>query len=239
MNYNYVRSGRGLFQKCTLQPGSIVFVSKLHYGLSVPTTFSELPWIGDLLDYFSGNSNSRKEVWRYRKLFDIGKPKHSDIVALRGFYSPNSQNIMLKRIVGLPGDFIEVIDSTMEVNGRLESSWKIHNPVISNYHENGKMWFFFNGYKCHIPSKGMKVKLNKNTFWKYSKAIEVFENVEIESKNEHYYLEGQRIKYYVFKHDYYYLMGDNRKESTDSRYWGLIPDYLIIGKVVPLHNGCG
>lgn len=82
-----------------------------------------------------------------------------------------------------------------------------------------------------VPKKGMTINLNQINFDLYNKAINDHENAYIEQRNNRYYLDGKEIKAYTFKHDYYFMMGDNRKGSQDSRYWGLVPENRIIGKV--------
>lgn len=82
-----------------------------------------------------------------------------------------------------------------------------------------------------IPKKGMTISLNQVYFDLYNKVINDHEDANIEILDGYCYLNGKRIEEYTFKHDYYFMMGDNRKGSQDSRYWGLVPENRIIGRV--------
>jgi signal peptidase I len=82
-----------------------------------------------------------------------------------------------------------------------------------------------------IPSKGLTISLNDSTIAFYGKMIKEFEhnkNVQIDSSGVS--IEGKRITEYTFKQDYYFMMGDNRHNSLDSRYWGFVPADHIVGK---------
>ena len=83
-----------------------------------------------------------------------------------------------------------------------------------------------------IPKKGTKILLTIKTHSLYHKMIEFFENEDIIMKNNLFYSDGKIIKQYIFKLDYYFMLGDNRAGSIDSRHFGFIPDKNIIGKVV-------
>ncbi|WP_299431885.1 signal peptidase I [uncultured Maribacter sp.] len=82
-----------------------------------------------------------------------------------------------------------------------------------------------------VPKKGMEIKMTPENYALYSKAINSHEDVEIKKNKDDYYLNEKRITHYTFKQDYYFMMGDNRKGSLDSRRWGVVPECRIIGKV--------
>lgn len=83
-----------------------------------------------------------------------------------------------------------------------------------------------------IPFAGMKIKLDSITFQLYKGLFLKYENVKVEQKKGIFLIDGVENNLYIFKKDYYFMMGDNRDNSIDSRYFGLIPKECIEGRVV-------
>ena len=83
-----------------------------------------------------------------------------------------------------------------------------------------------------IPKKGMTVAINDSTIVLYDKIIRNYELNELEVKNGQIYINGKVATRYTFKQNYYFMMGDNRHNSADSRYWGFVPEDHIVGKPV-------
>ncbi len=91
-------------------------------------------------------------------------------------------------------------------------------------------WSWDNYGPVYIPKKGDTLSLLGDNLFKYSRLIEVYENNLFELKLDSIYINGSISDRYVCKKDYYFVMGDNRHNSLDSRNWGLIPADHIIGK---------
>jgi signal peptidase I len=81
-----------------------------------------------------------------------------------------------------------------------------------------------------IPKKGEELKLTTENYSIYERAIRVYEGNDFFQKDNKFYLNGKEVTAYTFKMNYYWMMGDNRQGSQDSRYWGFVPEDRVVGK---------
>lgn len=91
-------------------------------------------------------------------------------------------------------------------------------------------WTFDDFGPIHIPAKGKTIELNPENLAMYRDAIGKYEGNTLEIRPDGAYINGQKETHYTFNNDYYWMMGDNRHNSEDSRVWGFVPDTHIVGK---------
>ena len=220
----------------TILVGDFVLVNKFIYGSSspkyIPFTEIELPFF---------------------RLPAFKEPQATDIVVFeypgdRDQLVPNELGVnYVKRCIGTPGDTIQIIDKVVFVNGK--EFWK---PPFIKYYKGrwgnylkpipkgiaeprifpkGMPWNEDNYGPLVIPRKGQTIPLNKYNVEQWRTIIDrEHEERVVAVKNGVVTIKDIPVSSYTFKKDYYFMMGDNRDDSLDSRFWGLVPRDLVVGQ---------
>jgi len=95
---------------------------------------------------------------------------------------------------------------------------------------NTKKWNADNYGPIYIPKAGVTTRLNKETLPFYERLITAYEGNTLNVDGDKIIINGELANSYTFKQDYYWMMGDNRHNSLDSRFWGFVPEDHIVGK---------
>lgn len=143
----------------------------------------------------------------------------------------------------------ELIDSTREISLTYEDAFKIENSNLFdtiyrvtqskgvsnlNFFPNNNNFKWNNDYlgPIYIPKKGDQIDLSLDNLPLYKKIIKDYEFNDIEISNGRIIINSEEQDSYIFKQDYYWMMGDNRYNSEDSRVWGFVPFDHVLGKPV-------
>ena len=137
----------------------------------------------------------------------------------------SSNNRLLLTLTKEQVSTIQGLDSAIKVKAYEESDRLFpHDPT------NFKGWSVDNYGPIWVPKAGATITITPNTIAPYRRIIEVYEENDLTIEEGRIYINGIKTTQYTFKQDYYWMMGDNRNNSEDSRTWGYVPETHILGK---------
>jgi signal peptidase I len=230
----------------TIIPGDVLLVSKTGYGARMPDSPFDIPWV-NVYYYLNRNTLQKADSvwWDYKRLNGTSDYNHNDIMV---FNMPDSTSrVMVKRCVALPGDTLLIDGPSIFINGVLQNNPSTVKNMPYNSQEdkpiddtsctafpwnNRFRWSIDYLGPLVIPRKGMSIMLNDSTVALYINAILYGETKRYDHHQGIYYIDGIESSTYTFEKDYFFMMGDNRPNSFDSRYWGFLCEDRIIGRAV-------
>jgi signal peptidase I len=224
-----------------LLPGDYVLVNKLIFGARL---FNLIPALR--LD--------QVEISRAPGMRNI---RRNDVVVFNVPYPHTPERMgmhilkyFVKRCVGLPGDSLLIENGYYRVKGVDEPLGNVTEQGKRNVHPKDSVWWslyepvrncFPNDSiiswntedfgPLYIPRKGDTVLMDRDNYVLYKTLIEWETKGLLTFQDSTVYLNNHPIRAYIFHSDYYFMAGDNVKDSLDSRYWGLVPGDYIVGKV--------
>jgi signal peptidase I len=191
--------------------------------------------VRDMQVYVNGKPAKNPEGMQNRYLLETSSMLDADffrnlgislagIQPIQGGYVVDCTPAQAEKFKGM--DFIKTVHLDKDVPGRADAEVYPHTPSLLKWNRD-------NYGPIMIPKEGQTIKLTPENTAIYETVIRKYEgNKNVGFENGIVSIDGKPISEYTFKQDYYFMMGDNRHNSADSRYWGFVPEDHIVGKAV-------
>ena len=218
----------------TLLVGDYILINKVSYDLKTP---HYIPLINIWISSFS--------------LVRFKGPERNDVIVFKfpGYpneFKPSKNTSFVKRIIGLPGDTVQIKKEWVYINGLKISQpqnailpySKVDkkNIIDDRIYPPNEKWNNDNYGPIVVPEKGMRIRLDSKNIVEWQALIDReygYKAVSVEGSVVN--IDHKPVRGYTIKKNYYFVMGDNREDSMDSRYWGFVAEDLIIGKAMIIY----
>jgi signal peptidase I len=134
-------------------------------------------------------------------------------------------------LTGAMKNEVENWSNVKQITPLLRAKGETYSPIFPHDTAHFK-WNEDNYGPLTIPKAGVTINLSMDNIALYKKLIDVYEDNEIIIKDGQIFINGKVATSYTFKQNYYWMMGDNRHNSADSRFWGFVPEDHIVGEAV-------